>query len=706
MTDHRLSPLLNPRSIALVGASPKPGTQGNNMVRELRRSGFKGKIYTVNPNYREIEGLRCFASLLDLPEPVDLVAFGVANHRLEEQFRAAAELGVKAGVMFASGYLEGDGEPRLLQRLATIARDAGMQLCGGNCMGFYNLDAGVNVAAFGVPDGLEPGSIAFITHSGTVYGELVNIDRRLRFNLTVSAGQEIVTTTDAYMDFALEQPTTRIIALFIETIRNPKGFIAALAKARDRDIPVVALKVGRTEQSARLAVSHSGAIAGDDAAYAALFDRYGVIRVASIHELAATLILFSGPRRVMKGGFACILDSGGIREMTIDLAHDAGVPLAKIDADTTAKLAARLEYGLEPVNPLDAWGTGHDYMNIFNDCMAALANDPDTAIVGFIGDIAWAPDLTGGYPRNCLEALARTDRPVIAINDMARGGNDTAVALCKAGVPLIDGTDMALKAIRHAFDHRDGRDRAAIVPPPSPAEGVVRRWRGRLAQPEPIDEAEALTLLADYGIATVPSQVVETAEDAAQVAAKLGFPVALKTAAPGIAHKSDADGVRLGLGSARAVVMAYRDIARRLGPRVVVAAMAERGIEMALGMVRDPQFGPLVMVGAGGILVELLHDAVHALPPCDATEGRRLIDRLRARPLLDGLRGGPKGNVDALATAFAQLSRLAMDLGDLIAEIDVNPIIVGPRRAVAVDALVVTIATQRRARAASRKTES
>jgi acyl-CoA synthetase (NDP forming) len=695
VTTHRLAPLLTPRSIALVGASPKPDTQGNNMVRELVRSGFKGTVYAVNPNYSEIEGIRCFPSLLDLPEAVDLVSLGVANHRLEEQFRAAAKLGARAAVVFASGYLENDAEPKLLERLAAIAREAGMEVCGGNCMGFNNLEAGVNVAAFPVPDGLEPGPIAFITHSGTVYGELVNIDRRLRFNLTVSSGQEIVTTTDAYMDYALDQASTKVIALFIETVRNPAAFIAALEKARERDVPVVALKVGRTEEAARLAASHSGAIAGNDAAYQAVFDRFGVVRVASTHELAATLILFSGPRRPKKGGFACILDSGGIREMAIDLAQEAGVPFAKISAETTAILASRLEYGLEPVNPLDAWGTGRDYMNIFNDCMAALANDPDTGMVGFIGDIAWAPDLTGGYPRNCLAALERTDRPVVAINDMARGGNDTAVALCKAGVPLIDGTEMALKAIRHAFDHRDARARPAIVPPAPAADGVVKHWRARLAQATPLDEAEALALLADYGIGTVPVRVVDTDGEAEAAAIELGFPVALKTAMPGIAHKSDVGGVRLGLANGRAVLGAYRDLARRLGPRVLVAAMAEKGVEMALGLVRDPQFGPLVMVGAGGVLIELLKDAVYALPPCDAAEGRRMIDRLRSRPLLEGARGGSKGNVDVLAAAIAHLSRLALDLGDLVAEVDVNPIIVGPRTAVAVDALVVTRAAKR-----------
>ncbi|MEX2648193.1 MAG: CoA-binding protein [Alphaproteobacteria bacterium] len=497
---HRLAPLLTPRSIALVGASTKPGSQGNNMVRELKKGGFKGKVYAVNPNYDEVEGIPCFPSLADLPEPVELVSLGVATHRIEEQLTAAAAIGAKAAVVFASGYLAEDPERTLLGRVAAIARAADMRVCGGNCMGFNNLARGINVAAFETPDWLEPGNITLITHSGTLYGEIVNIDRRLRYNLTVSSGQELVTTADEYLDFALDEPSTRVVGLFLEQIRDPAAFIAALEKAAARDIPVVALKVGRTAEAARLAVTHSGARVGDDRAYQAVFDRHGVIRVASTHELAATLILFSGPRRVAAGGLAAILDSGGVRGMLLDRAADEGVPIAHINEATKAKLAARLEEGLDAVNPVDAWGTGRDFEAVFTDCMIALAEDPDTALVAFVGDIAWADTLTSGYPKNCTDTLARTDKPVLAVNDMGRGGNATSTMLSKAGVPLIDGTDMALKAVRHAFAYRDRRKRAPVATP-APVPAIVReRWSARLAGKHALDATETLALVADYGV--------------------------------------------------------------------------------------------------------------------------------------------------------------------------------------------------------------
>lgn len=551
-TPHRLDPLLAPRSVALVGASQRPGSQGNSMVRELRKGGFRGTVYAVNPNYTDIEGIPCVPTLADLPGPVDLVSLGVASHRLEEQFTAAAAIGAKAAVVFASCYVEDDPERRLLGRLSAIAREAGMAVCGGNGMGFYNLDARANVGAFETPDWLEPGNITLITHSGTVYGEIVGIDRRLRYNLTVSAGQELITTAADYLDYALDQPTTRVVGLFLEQARDPEGFVAALDKARARDIPVVALKVGHSPAAAALARVHSNARVGDDRAYDAVFDRYGVARVASTHEMAATLMLFAGPRRPGPGGLGAILDSGGVRGALLDQAAAAGVPIAPIGEATEARLAGRLEYGLAPVNPIDAWGTGRDYEAVFTDCMVALADDPATAVVAFFGDIAWAEDLTGGYPRMCLEAAKRTGKPVLAINDMGRGGNDTAVAMTRAGVPLIDGTDMALKAIRHAFAYRDARARPPATPPGPTPVAILDRWRARLAAGRPLDEADAAALLGDYGIkgggtgadaVTILLEAWRDADFGALVAVRIDFPVV--AAAAVLAPCDPADAARL-----------------------------------------------------------------------------------------------------------------------------------------------------------------
>jgi acyl-CoA synthetase (NDP forming) len=686
---HRLSPLLAPQSIALVGASPKFETVGNGMIRGVREDGFGGRLYLVNPNYPEIDGLPCYPSLAALPETVDHVVIGVANARIEAQLAEAIRHGARAATIFASCYLPGDGDPPLTKRLAAMARAAGLQICGGNGMGFYNLEHGLRVCGFPPPPWLDHGGIALISHSGSAFSGLCHTDRRFRFSLAVSAGQELTTTVADYLDFALDMPSTRVVGLFLETVRDPTGFVAGLEKARQRDIPIVVLKVGRTAESAALALSHSGALAGNHAAYQALFDRYGVIEVDDLDGFANCLLLFSQPRRARQGGLATMHDSGGLRELAIDLASDHGVPYARIADTTKQKLAARLEYGLEPTNPLDAWGTGHDYENIFTDCLRALVDDPDTAIAILCAETRSGFYLHESYGHIVLTVAARTDKPVLMSNNLATVGNDDLAVRCThMGTPVLVGLAPMMTAVRAAFDYRDYRARPRVSPAAAPA-GAKMRWAARLQRGGALDESESLTLFADYGMPVLPHRIVESASAAEAVAREMGFPVVLKTAMPGILHKSDVAGVKLNLSDEAGVRAAYDDLARCLGPRVLAMPMAGKGVELAFGALDDPQFGPLVMVGAGGILIEIMADRRFALAPFDDTTARRLLDGLKARALLDGRRGLPAANVDAVAEALARFSVLAADLAGLFQEIDVNPMLCGPSACVALDALVV-----------------
>jgi acyl-CoA synthetase (NDP forming) len=686
--------LLTPRSIAFVGASPSLGAPGNQMILEARRGGFAGAMYPVNPKYDEVEGLRCYPSLADLPEAADMAILAVANHRLEKQVANAAACGTRAAVIFASGYLEGDSDPPLLDRLARRAREAEMQICGGNCMGFYNLEACVWAGGYRAPGGLVRGGVTYISHSGSAMFAMMDYDNRLAYNLVVSSGQEIVTSAADYMDFALDLESTRVIVLFLEAVRNADRFIAALEKAQARDVPVVALKVGSTDASAKFALSHSGAIAGSDTAFQAVCDRYGVLRAASLDELAATASLLAMPHRVASGGLAAILDSGGQRELLVDLASDIGVPFSEISDETTTRLAARLDHGLDPVNPCDAWGTGHDYENIFADCFSALVKDPDTAIGILFADIRIGHFLHDAYLRACSKVAAECDKPVAIATFMnwARYG-DLARRLVEAGVTVLDGVEPTLRAVRHALAYRDFRARQPSKPPPAAPEKIDARWRRRLAAGGVLDEAEGLTLLADFGVPTLACRVADDREGAIAAAEALGYPVAMKTAAPEIHHKSDVGGVKLGIADRDALAAAFDDLAARLGPRVVISPMAVAGVEIALGVTVDAQFGPLVMVGAGGVLVELLRDSRFALAPFDAGSAGRLVDGLRVRTLLDGVRGAPAADIGALAEAVSRISVLAAALGDVLQEIDVNPLIVGPEGCVAVDALVVARTT-------------
>jgi acyl-CoA synthetase (NDP forming) len=692
MGNHRLSSLLAPASIALVGASERLNTPGNDMLHELRVSRYKGKVYPVNPKYNEVEGLTCYPSLSDLPEAPDLAVLAVGNAALEARLAEAVDIGSKGAVIFGSAQLPEDtAEDNLRHRIERRAREAGLPIVGPNCMGFYNVDAWTRAFPFHLPRPLEEGGVTFIAQSGSVLTSLLWNERKLAFNLAVSPGLELVTTVADYMDYALEQPSTRVIAVFLEAVRDPPAFVAALEKAQERNVPVVVIKVGRTPEAAALAMSHSGAIAGNDAAYEALFSRYGVIRVDSISEMAATALLLSQPRRAGPGGVAAILDSGGEREILLDLAADVGVPFAKINEHTVAVLEEHLDHGLEPINPLDAWGTGNDYENVYENCWQALLEDPDTAMGLFIADLTSGFYLHESFAHICRRVAVRIKKPVaILTNHVGSENQDLALRMTRAGVPVLDGTQPGLVAVKHLLEYRDFQARPEFAPPQAVDETISARWRTRLSESEgPLDEFEGLSMLADYGVPVPEMRVVESLEDALAAAGAIGYPVALKTAMPGIVHKTDVGGVHLNLSDDAAVQKAYEHLCERLGPRALLSKMATGAVEMAFGVLSDRQFGPLVMVAGGGVFIEILEDRQVALAPMDIGSARRRIDALKTRRMLDGFRGSPVCDVGALATALTRLSVLACDLGDLIEELDVNPVKVGASGCVAVDALVV-----------------
>jgi len=710
-----LHPLLEPRSLAVVGASARAGSFGDQLVSQLLGGGYRGTVHLVNPRYREVAGRPCHRSLAELPGPVDLAVLAVPNAALEAQLRAAAAAAIPAAVIFASCV---DAEPDqppdraapLVERLAAIAREAGMAVCGGNGMGFFNLEQSLRVCGYPEPPDLASGPVAVISHSGSVFSALLHNDRGLRFNLVVSAGNELVTSAAAYLDHALELPSTRVVALFLETVREPAAFRAALAKAAARAVPVVALTVGRGQAARAMVAAHSGALAGSDGAYQALFDAYGVARVASLDELADTCELFAAGRRAAPGGLAAIHDSGGERAHLLDLAERLRVPLAEVSAATRERLADVLEPGLPATNPLDAWGTGNDANQIFASCIRALLEDPATAALVLNLDLTTEPTPDASYTGLAVDAAAATAKPVAVVANLASAVDPAEAAILRAaGVPVLEGTTTGLAAFGHLLGYRDFLARAEPVDdltlrsPGSAtlphrgtrhrragAGGARERWWRRLGDPgRPLDEAEGLALLADWGIPVVAAEVAGDLEEALAAAERIGWPVALKTAMPQIAHKSDVGGVRLGLDGPDRLAAAYADLAARLGPRVLVAAMAAPGVELALGVVADPQFGPLVMVAAGGLLVEVMGDRRFALPPVGHRQALAMLDRLALRPLLDGARGAPPADLDAVAGAIVRLSSLAVDLGGRLAALDVNPLVAGPGGCLAVDALVV-----------------
>ena len=687
--------MLEARSVAVVGASVKEGSLGRAMVEELQRGGYEGSIYPVNPGYDEVLGLRCYPSIAEAPgDGVDLAILGVANQRIEQAARDAVAAGARSLVTFSSLYEEPvSGVVPLSDRVAAVARDAGVPMCGGNGMGFCHETFKLRATGFPTPDHLRHGPVTFISHSGSAFAALAFNDRGIGFNLLVSSGHELGATMDDYMAYALEREETRVLALLLETVRDPEGFRAQLARAHNLDVPVIALKVGRTEGSKAMVTAHSGALAGEHGAYEALFDASGVHEVFTLEEMADAMELFSSPRRAVgtARGIASVHDSGGERALFVDRAHDLGVPFAEVTTETLSKIADTLDPGLEAANPLDAWGTGIDADRIFRESFLALHDDPDTAAMAFVVDLTRQGEpYDEGYLQIALDVWSATTKPFCVLSNLASAvAIEEAARLRDAGIPVLEGTSSGLVALRALIAQQDTRARTATLPPAAVPDDVRVRWRDRLSTGDEIGELEGLELLADYGMPVVEARPASSADEAVAAATAIGFPVVIKTAAPGVQHKSDVGGVRLGLAGADAVRLAYAGVAERLGPQVVVGAMAPSGVEVALGLVNDPTFGPLVLVAAGGVLVELLHDRVLAFPPLDEAGARRAVDRLLMRPLLDGVRGAPAADVDSLVHVVSRLSVLAADIGDLLVALDVNPVIVSPMGCVAVDALVI-----------------
>jgi acyl-CoA synthetase (NDP forming) len=696
---HHLDPLLRPTSIAVVGASERPHSVGRQTVENLLTGQYSGRLYAVNPGYEAILGIPCFPDLAALPETVEHVVLAVGDARIEAALDDTIEHGAVAATMMSSLVLEDDSPPLLRDRVAAKVDASSLIVCGANGMGFYNLADGVWICGFDTRENhVRGGNVALISHSGSGMAGIVDCEERIDFNLAISTGQELSVTMDQYMDFALEQAETRVIGLFMESARNPEGMIAAFRKAGDKGIPVVVLKVGRTELSARLAVSHSGAIAGRDDTYQALFDRYGVQRVDDMDELATALIMFAQPHPVAEGGLVTIHDSGGERQLLIDLAGDMAVPLTEIDSHTEARLERLLDPGLPPVNPLDAWGAGGPGADrIMEDCLAALMSDPNAAIGAVVHDRTPLSGLYEHYFDYMRRGHEASGKPVFLVsNHQGSGADPAAVRVTREGFPVLDGIRPFLAGVRCMLDYRDYRAR----PQPSlpkPDNVAVSIWRSRLGSGETLEEHESGMLLCDFGFPVNPARLADTEPAAIAAAAASGYPVVLKTAEPGILHKTDYAGVKLSIENKGQLKAAYTDLSARLGPRVMISPMLNvSGVEMVLGLVRDEQFGPLVMLGFGGVNVETIRDVAYALPPFDQATALRLLDSLQLRPLLDGLRDRPAVDVEAFCRAAERFSIMAAALGNELSEIDINPVIVHPGGCIAVDALVVGYDVKRR----------
>jgi acyl-CoA synthetase (NDP forming) len=697
MTEHPLDPLLQPSSIALLGASERADSPGATLAGMIINSEYKGEVYPVNPGYSQILGLACYPDLDALPKTVDHVVIALGSAHLEAALSAAIRHGAKAATIYSSGVLEQDTQPPLQQRLADMARAAGIHICGINGMGFYNLEQQLYVGIFPRAAHIIRGGISYIAQSGSAFTTLCHNGCRLGFNLCASAGNEITTTVADYMDWCIEREDTRAIGLFLETVRDPQRFVAALRKANAREIPVVILKIGKSELGASMAVTHTGAIAGNHAVFQALCRRHGVIEVNDFDEMAAILMLLQNGRAAAPGELAAAFESGGFRELVTDTAEELGINFAALESATVGELEQHLDPGLKAENPLDVWGSHNRFEARFEACLLALMQDSNVGAGVFFSNYRDGYYLSEAIYRVMTTVSAKVNKPIALATCYCDLAN---TVLCQrayaAGIPFVDGVRETLLAFKHLFAYQAFKKRFATrsaIPHQDPEQALQQagNWQQKLALniAHTLEENSALELLSDFSIPVVKRELVNSKAELTAAAARLGYPVVLKTAQTGINHKSDQGGVVVGIQSEAELVRHYRDINQRLGSMALVSQMISAGVEIALGTVNDRQFGPIIMVAAGGVLVEFLNDRAMAMCPLDAEQAEAMLDSLKLNRLLLGVRGQPAVNRQALIDTIVNLSQLAFSLRHNVAEIDINPVIANASDAIAVDALIL-----------------
>lgn len=680
-----LIPLLQPRSVAIVGASPRENTLGNNVVVNLARFGYAGRIFPVHPSAPEVAGMPAFRSLAELPQAPDCAVLAVSADKVLGALEEGAAHGLKAAVIFASGFAELGDEGKVRQReLQDFCARTGMLVCGPNCLGLVNVHERVSLYSSGIPEGMREGGLAVVSHSGSACIALSTLGR-FGMSYIVSVGNAAVLDMADYLEFLAADPGTRTVALFMETLRDTARFAQGMKAMHRAGKPVVVLKVGRSEKGAAASAAHTGSLAGNWDAYESYFRSQGVIAVDDFDEMCESLEL--GLKRAPKprgDGVAVIAVSGGETSLVADLAERVGVRLPDLAPDTVANLKTVLPAFGSVGNPLDTTDRGvYDSQNVYAGSIRALAADQAISMIAVVQDCSTGLSARGAnnYRRiaqTVADSSREVDKPVAFFNTTAGGLHPHVVEpFTGTQVAVMQGARASLLAIRRFLDY------AAFQPRQAPAAiATLPQWLARLRDGAAFTERESKQFLADHGIEVTREQPARSADEAAAAATRIGYPVVMKIESPDIPHKTEAGGVRIGLEDENAVRRAYAEViasAKAYAPAarvdgVLVQEMVGGGIETIAGLSRQEPFGMGVVFGAGGVLVELVKDAALALAPMDELSARELISRTRASRLLEGFRGGAKGDVSALATLLARLSAIGAAYCEHLEAVDLNPV--------------------------------
>ncbi|MFC2165731.1 acetate--CoA ligase family protein [Acidobacteriota bacterium] len=706
-----LKSLLAPDSIAVVGASEKSGP-GRQVLENLAQLGYSGAIYPVNPGYEEILGLPCYPSLTEVHRAghsVEMVAILLNRSMVIPVLEEAASIGVRAGWAFANGFGEAGPEGRALQQdLASVCTQNNILFCGPNCVGYLHPRAGVGTYSAPAPDSLKLGSIGLVAQSGYLTMSVANSNRGLGFSMLCSSGNEAVVDSTDFISYMLEDPGTEIVLAFIEQFRRPERLPELANKALEVGKPIILIKTGRSAMAQRATVAHTGAIAGSDDVQDALFKKLGIVRVDDFDEMFETAELFSTLRQSLPEGngiFSLSL-SGGAISLLADLGEELDLRYPSWSEEGQKVLREVLPPYAGIDNPLDAWGFGR-IEETYETCLMAAAREGESDLVLVSQDVpdgmaSGQVDQYAVVAKSAVKVSQEIGKPVVMISNPSVGFHaGISDILGQGNVPLLQGTREGLKAVKSLMSYAHfKREKDVVDKDMKRPDGILPDADIDIPADWPIlTEFDSKKVLTAYGIHCPPEALCASQDEALQAAESIGYPVTLKVVSPRIQHKTEAGIIGLNLGDADAVKHGYDQILMNarvfdssapidgvLCQKMITGAVAEA----IVGILMDHSFGPSVVFGLGGVMVEILRDRALGIPPLNRDQALEMINMTKGSQLLFGFRGSPLADLEALTDTLVRVSWLAVDWADRIEALDINPLLIMPEGmgVAAVDALI------------------
>ena len=680
-----LTPFFKPQGVAILGASSKPNKLSYGILENLLKYNYQGGIYPVNPNAQEILGVKVYPELAQVPDPVDLAVIVLPVGMTLDTMQACAQRGIKAVIIITGGFREVGGEGAEIERKTlAFAREHGMRVIGPNCVGTMDMRSGLNTTFI---KGMPPrGPIAFISQSGAVCGGVVDLilESEVGFSHFASLGNEMDVSEADMLAYFGDDPDVKVIAVYLEGVQNGARFIEE-ARRVSRIKPIVMLKAGRNNAGARAVSSHTGSLAGSYAAYQAVFSQTGVLEVETLAELF-NVAWALGTQKLPEGKRVAIAtNAGGAAALLADNLSANGAELAELSVDTQTRLRSKLNPSAQVANPVDILGGAEpaDYLWSLEQMMRDENVD---VLAPVLVPQALVDPL--GVAQAWAQAAGQTDKTMLTCLMGERSVRAARAFLNRTGVPVYQFPDQVgpvLRAMRAYGEYL----RKPIYKPVEPKKAdknvvctILKTNTGKAA----LGEFETRDLLEAYGIPNVPGGLAENAQQAVEIAEKVGFPVALKIVAEGVLHKSDAGGIILNLGDKVSVSAGFKQLLSRIRAQfpeasingAMVEKMAPKGLEVIVGMRRDPTFGPMMMFGMGGTLVEQLKDISFRVAPLSAEDINEMVDSTIAGKLLKGVRGSTLADIEAVQAVIAALSQLSLDFPE-IEEIEINPLVVYPQ---------------------------